>query len=179
MSERLFTKTSFQNPELPSQWSVGYRVGCQCGTEAIVPTGTRSGLPDEVLNKKFLQLGWTIGSGPTKHKCPSCSKKRRPVEVTAPPPISPPRDIISFARKRAEREFESIGIPAVPTPVSPSMHAASVDEARALIALARETVRSIDDTIEAAIVQAEAMKQPMIEQIAALERKFLVDGAHR
>lgn len=171
----LFERTRVQDPEFPSRWIGAYRIECGCcGEPASLPVNTASGaLPPDLLRKKFQRLGWEIGNRRRGHVCPTCKSQRR-----ALPPLAatPAQATYSAARKAAERAFVALAEASATQPQSPppSQHAAIVAECRALVALADEAVRQLDDEIEATLVRAEAMKLQLKADVDALRKRLLI-----
>lgn len=65
-----------------------------CGAvESVRVNAARTLLPDEVIDKKFVQHGWRVGSHAKDDRCPKCvaAKKGKTVLKVVPPSETPPR----------------------------------------------------------------------------------------
>ena len=100
MSIRHYRVTS---ERMEGQVKSAIRLTCRCGVSHAISVSKNSGLPPEVVEKKFRQAGWVVGANENRDACPGCAnkpKKELPAlkivassePISAPPPREMGRD---------------------------------------------------------------------------------------
>jgi len=86
---------------MEGQLKSAIRLTCRCGVSHAISVSKHNGLPPEVVEKKFRQLGWIVGTVENRDTCPGCANKPKQKELPAlkivssiePTPVMPPREM--------------------------------------------------------------------------------------
>lgn len=99
MSARHYTKTT---ERVEGQHRSCVRITCRsCGVQKALTMSSFRALPNDVIERKFGEMGWDIGANENRDFCPACNNRRKQkVTLKVVPEKTPPAEDLQQSQPR-------------------------------------------------------------------------------